>query len=173
MRKLLCIFLVVHCLYSGEFYCQHIKKTIVLPEFSVTNPALFPILDSVIAYERTCPYYNDSVFFLFKCREIQSITELTIYSLNSINDPVDFFEFSDIIGYCNYDSFIIFIDRKTRDLFFALGENEKAFNYLKYDDTYQPKDNLILYYIIDDSHTVWCYYYIDDSFIFNGKSCCY
>lgn len=86
---------------------------------------------------------------------------------------MDFFEFSDIIGYCNYDGFVIFIDRKTRDLFFALGENEKAFNYLKYDDTYQPNDNLILYYIIDDSHTVWSYYYIDDSFIFEGKSCCY
>ena len=86
---------------------------------------------------------------------------------------MDFFEFSDIIGYFNYDGFVFFINRKSRDLFFALEGNERAFNYLKYDDTYQPKDNLILYYIIDDSYTVWSYYYIGDSFIFNGKSCCY
>lgn len=173
MRKLLYIFVVFQFLFYGELYSQHIKKTIILPEFSITNPELFPILDSVTAYERTCPYYNDSVFFLFQCREIKSITALTIYSINSINDPMDFFEFSDIIGYCNYEGFIIFIDRKSRDLFFALEENERAFNYLKYDDTYQSKDSLILYYIIDDSYTIWSYYYVGDSFIFNGKSCCY
>lgn len=173
MRKLLCIFLVLQCLFCGKLYSQHIKKTIVLPEFSVTKTELIPILDSVTLYERTCPYYNDSVLFLFQCREIQGIIELTISSLNSINDPVDFFEFSDIVGYFNYDGFIIFIDRKSRDLFFTLEENVKTFNYLKYDDTYQPKENPILYYIIDDSYTVWSYYYTGDSFILNGKSCCY
>lgn len=173
MRKLLCLFLVVQCLYSGELYSQHIKKTIVLPEFSVKKTELFPILDSVTSYERTCPYYNDSVFFLFQCREIEYFIDLSIYSLNSINDSEDFFEFSDIIGYCNYDGFIIFIDRKSRDLFFTLGKREKSFNYLKYDDTYQSEDNLILYYIIDDSYTVWSYYYVGDSFIFIGKSWCY
>ena len=144
MRKTLCIFVVLQCLFCVELYSQHIKKTIVLPEFSVTNPELFSILDSVTAYERICPYYNDSVFLLFQCREIESVTVLTIYSLISINNPLDFFEFSDIIGYFNHDGFVVFIDRKSRDLFFALKGNEKAFNYLKYDDTYQPKDNLIL-----------------------------
>ena len=172
MRKTLCIFVVLQCLFCIELYSQHIKKTIFLPEFSVTNPELFSILDSVTAYERICPYYNDSVFLLFQCREIESVTVLTIYSLISINNPLDFFEFSDIIGYFNHDGFVVFIDRKSRDLFFALKGNEKAFNYLKYDDTYQPKDNLILYYIIDDSYSVWSFYYIDDSFILNDKYIC-
>lgn len=173
MRKLLYILFVFNCLCAGQLYCQHLKKTVVLPGFSVTNAELFSVLDSVTSYERMCPYYSDSVFFVFNCREIDHVVEVTIYALNSMNDPMDFFEFSDIIGYCYYDGFVIFIDRKARDLFFVIEENELTFHYMKYDDTYHSKDKYVLYNVIDDSFTVWSYYYIVNHSVFYGKSGCY
>ena len=171
MKKLVLIALVL--LLSGQLYCQHIRKTVVLPEFSVKNKELLAILDSVTSYERTCPYYSDSVFFIFNCRDIENTVEVTIYALNTMNSEMDSFEFDDIIGYCQYDDFVIFINRKARDLFFAIEGNERLFHYVKYDDTYQPKDKLIVYYIIDDSFTIWRYFYVVDHFVFDGKSGCY
>lgn len=101
------------------------------------------------------------------------MVEMTIYADNSTNCPTDFFELFDIIGYCRYNGFVFFINRKARNLLFSINENKQTFDYIKYDDTYQPKDKNIIYYILDDSYSIWVYYYDSNHFLYITKSGCY
>lgn len=135
---------------------------------SIADTSLIPILDSAICFEKKCKYYNDSLFFTIDVRQKQDVYELQIESSNNMNSAQDYFE--PILGYLYYNNHLFLVYNQVSEKFFSMTEETKEFKYIKYDESYQSGDTLILYHIIDDSHTSWNYYYINNKFVLNGKT---
>ncbi len=160
--------LLILCFNSCSVSSQHTVKTKELLGLSIIDTSLNTILDSVVSFEKNCDYYNDSLFFTVDVRKIKDVYELQIESSNNINNALDYFE--PILGYLYYKSHLFIIYNPVSERFFKRTEETKKFKYIKYDKTYQEEDSLTLYHIIDDSFTIWNYWYINGNFVFKGRS---
>ncbi len=154
--------------YSCSVFSQHVVKTSKLPILLITDTCLNSVLDSVVNFEKSCDYYNDSLFFTVDVRVIKEVYELQIGSSNNINEALDYFE--PIYGCLYYENHLFIIYNPASDKFFKRTEKTKKFKYIKYDKSYQKGDTLTLYYILDDSYTYWNYWYINNKFVFEGRS---
>lgn len=168
MKSSVVYILSILCFCSCSVSSQPIVKSNKLAMLSIADTNLTPILDSVVCFEKKCKYYNDSLFFTIDVRQKKDVYELQIGSSNDMNNAMNYFE--PILGYLYYKNHLFLISNPTSKKFFSMTENTKEFKYIKYDESYQPGGKLILYHIIDDSHTYWNYYYINNKFIFYGKS---
>lgn len=168
MKAKVVYILSIFCFCNCSLSSQPIVKSNILTMLSIADTSLIPILDSAISFEKKCTYYNDSLFFTIDVNQKQDVFELQIESSSNINRAQNYFE--PILGYLYFKNHLFFVYNQVSKKFFSVLEETKEFKYVKYDESYQSEDTLILYHIIDDSHTYWNYYYINNKFVFDGKS---
>jgi hypothetical protein len=162
------LYLTLCFFYSGSVSSQHISKNSELTLLSIKNSELYSILDSIISFEKNCGYYSDSLFFTINLRQIKgdSLHVLNIQSNNNMKTAI-------ILapdGYLYYKEHLFMVYGADNEVFFSKTNKKRKFKYVEYSPNHK-KDNVVTVIdILDDSFTIWVYWYIKDHFIFKDKA---
>lgn len=160
--------LIIVFFFKCSAFSQHQELSKELTLLSVTDRTLFPILDSMISSEQKCKYYNDSLFFTIHIRNIycDSIHLINIQSNNNLRIALNL----EPDGYLYYAKHLFMIYGFKEGLFFATSNNKKVFTCSEF-ILNSKRDTLVTNLeILNDSFTIWRYYYIDNKFILQDKS---
>ena len=151
MRTLLILFIVNFFFLSSRADTNfYLSDTLCIMQ--IKNEKLFPILDSIIMYEKDCEYYNPKLLFSIQCRNVNdTIIMLQIGAFGSIipklNRDKGCFEFGGHLFFVRGDAYN------------SIFENTNRKRHINY---YIPEKNVVLEE--DDTYSIWIYRYYKNDF---------
>lgn len=170
MNKIIIGFIIITIsfnLFSQTSIVKEKKMSIVKVEAAFLNE-----LDSVISFEKQCPYFNDSLFFMISVHpqkddwlniKIESTNDYGLFFLNAANQCFYYNNLLFVIKEEDHTALIKdYPNMFTKKCFFTKTKMKKLFSFKFYEEANRMFEN-------DDSHTMWIFKINNSCEIFDKK----